>query len=149
MWKCYMIFLSHDLSRAARFPSTEAFATEVCKHGLPFRPVGKVGTANRFAAVDYCLAVVAGQLRGFGLTLPAVARLLDRVERTALQSAIEQFEIGNIREIYIGISAVLDREDDFSAVFTGRAAVADALADLDLIVISVSDRLENRMKGIV
>jgi hypothetical protein len=144
-----MIFLSHDLSRAARFPSTEAFATEVCKHGLPFRPVGKVGTANRFAAVDYCLAVVAGQLRGFGLTLPAVARLLDRVERTALQSAIEQFEIGNIREIYIGISAVLDREDDFSAVFTGRAAVADALADLDLIVISVSDRLENRMKGIV
>jgi|LauGreDrversion4_2_1035121.scaffolds.fasta_scaffold520805_2 hypothetical protein len=149
MWKYYMIFLSHDLSRAARFPSTEAFATEVCKHGLPFRPVGKVGTANRFAAVDYCLAVVAGQLRGFGLTLPAVARLLDRVERTALQSAIEQFEIGNIREIYIGISAVLDREDDFSAVFTGRAAVADALADLDLIVISVSDRLENRMKGIV
>jgi hypothetical protein len=143
-----MIFLSHDLSRAARFSSTEAFATEVCKHGLPFRPVGKVGTANRFAAVDYCLAVVAGQLRGFNLALPAVARLLDRVDRVALQAAIEQFEVGNIREIYVGISAVLDPEDEFTAVFTGRAAVAEALADLDLIVISVSDRLENRKKGI-
>ena len=143
-----MIFLSHDLSRAARFTSTEAFATEVSKHGLPFRPVGKVGTANRFGAVDYCLAIVAGQLRGFNLALPAVARLLDRVDRVALQAAIEQFEVGNIREIYIGISAVLDPQDDFTAVFTGRAAVAEALADLDLIVISVSDRLENRTKGI-
>jgi hypothetical protein len=144
----HMVFLSADLARAARFTSPEVFSTEVCKHSLPFHPVGKVGTANRFAAVDFCLAVVAGQLRGFGLQLPAVARLLDRIDRAALQIAIDQFETGQIREIYVGLSSALDREDDFSAVFTGRAAVA-ALADLDLIVISVSDRLENRMKGIV
>lgn len=143
-----MVFLSADLARAARFPSTEVFSTETCKHALPFQPVGRVGTANRFAAVDFCLAVVAGQLRGFGLQLPAVARLLDRIDRAALQIAIDQFENGEIREIYVGLSAVLGPEDEFSAVFTGRAAVAEALADLDLIVISVADRLENRKKGI-
>lgn len=143
-----MIFLSADLATAGRFASTESFATETCKHALPFRPVAKVGTSNRFAAVDFCLAVVAGHLRGFGMALPAVARLLERIDRAALQIAIDQFENGEIREIYVGISAVLGPADDFSGVFTGRAAVAEALADLDLILISVSDRLENRKKGI-
>lgn len=102
-----MIFLSADLAMAGRFASTEAFATETCKHSLPFRPVAKVGTSNRFAAVDFCLAVVAGHLRGFGMALPAVARLLERIDRAALQIAIDQFENGEIREIYVGISAVL------------------------------------------
>ena len=143
-----MIFLSADLAMAGRFASTEAFATETCKHSLPFLPVAKVGTSNRFAAVDYCLAVAAGHLRGFGMALPAVARLLDRVDRTALQAAISQFQDGDVTEIYVGMSAILDQEDDFSAVFTSRTAVADALADLDLIVISVGDRLERRVKGI-
>jgi hypothetical protein len=143
-----MIFLSADLAMAGRFASTEAFATETCKHSLPFLPVAKVGTSNRFAAVDFCLAVAAGHLRGFGMALPAVARLLDRVDRTALQAAISQFQDGDITEIYVGLSAILDQDDDFSAVFTDRAAVAEALAELDLIVISVGDRLERRVRGI-
>jgi hypothetical protein len=143
-----MIFLSADLAMAGRFASTEAFATETSKHALPFRPVAKVGTSNRFAAVDYCLAVAAGHLRGFGMALPAVARLLERIDRTALTTAVSQFQDGEVSEAYVGMSAILDQEDDFSAVFTSRTAVADALADLDLIVISVGDRLERRVKGI-
>ena len=92
--------------------------------------------------------MAAGHLRGFGMALPAVARLLERIDRTALATAISQFQDGEITEIYVGISAILDQDDDFSAVFTDRAAVAEALADLDLIIISVWDRLERRVKGI-
>lgn len=123
-----MNFLATDLARAARFSSAETFSTEVCKHDLPFPPVAKVGTANRFAAVDFTLAVAAGHLRGFGMNLPAVARLLDRIDRAALETAISQFQDGAIDEIYIGISMALDWEDDFSGVFTNRTSVAEALA---------------------
>jgi hypothetical protein len=142
-----MMFLSSDLARAARFQSIEIFANETCKYALPFRPVGKVGVSNRFAAVDFCLAIVTGHLRSFGIPTSGVARHLEKLDRTALEVAIEQLQDGKISEIFVGISPVLSWEDDFSGVFTNRAAVADALVDLDLVIISVGDRLQTRLMG--
>lgn len=133
-----MIWTTQQISREAGFPTIGKFLNESSRNEIPFAPK-RYGVENRYGVTDLALAIALRKLRSLGLPVARAADLLRRLDRQALEVALQEMDDGRIETVLICIPLnELDLlEEGWTGVFTSRAAAAEAILESDLVVLDL------------
>lgn len=143
-----MLFTARDLALTAGFKTAAKFTNELHRNGLPFGKGLRVGNTKRYGPVDLAKAIVMGRLRGFRIPVTQYKNLIDQIDETALASALDQFEAGEVKCVLVGVPSWNDL-DDFSGVFTSREAALEAMTEADFILIDVGELTQAHLQGVI
>lgn len=143
-----MLFTAQDLALTAGFKTAAKFTNEMHRNGLPFGKGTRVGNAKRYAVTDLAKAIVMGRLRAFRIPVAQHKAMIDQIDETALASALDQFEAGEIECVLVGVPSWAEL-DDFTGVFTSREAALEALSAADFILIDVGEVTQAHLQGLI
>ncbi|WP_146214830.1 hypothetical protein [Loktanella sp. PT4BL] len=107
-----------------------------------------MGNAKRYGTVDLAKAIVMSRLRAFRIPVAQHKALIDLIDETALASALDQFEAGEVACVLVAIPSWAEL-DDYSGVFTSREAALEALTEADFILIDVGEVTQAHLQGVI
>ena len=143
-----MLFTAQDLALTAGFETAAKFTNEMHRNGLPFGKGVRVGNAKRYGMVDLAKAIVMSRLRAFRIPVAQHKDLIDQIDETALASALDQFEAGEVECVIVAIPSWAEL-DDYSGVFVSRDAALGALSEADFILIDVGAVTQAHLQGVI
>ena len=143
-----MNYSSKEIAIAPTVPDNLQFMQNIRRHHLPIH-ARKFNDANRYDLTSFAIAFTTGEMREFGLSLAAIARLLSRIYIDDLSHKTERLELGEIDDLIILVPQRDDYDEEFPTTVTSWDEVMHfgRNENLNFIPCSIGDLLKAKIRG--